>query len=117
VKKILPVIVTALIVLVAVQIIRSHVDDKRHYITVETVHVTGHMPDSYRATVHSSDTVYEITCTDHTERQDGSGKLCRVLEANEVIKFGTLGDVLVFSDNSNFNSWKIESARAAGASR
>jgi hypothetical protein len=109
VKKVLLVIVAALIGLVAFQITRSHLEDRQHYVTVDAIQVTGHMPDSYRATVHSSDTVYEITCTDHADGQDGSVKPCRVLEANEVIKFGTLGDLLVFFDNGNFNSWKIES--------
>lgn len=112
-KTLLLVIVAVLSGLVAFQLTRSHLEDRRHYVTVDTVQVTGHMPNSYRATVHSPDTVYEITCEDHTDSQDGSVKPCRVLEANEVIKFGTSGDLLVFSDNGNFNSWKIESERTA----
>ena len=95
-KKTLLVIVAVLTGLVTVQITRSYLEDMRHYVTVDTVQFTGHIPDSYRATVHSSGTVYEITCTDHTDGQDGSVKPCRVLEVNEVIKFGTLGDLLVF---------------------
>ena len=108
-KTLLLVIVAVLAGLVAFQMTRSHLEDRRHYVTVDTVQVTEHMPNSYRATVHSPDTVYEITCEDHTDSQDGTVKPCRVLEADEVIEFRTSGDSLVFFDNGNFNSWKIES--------
>ena len=110
-KTLLLVIVAVLSGLVAFQMTRSHLEDRRQYVTVDTVQVTGHTPDSYRATVHSPDAVYEITCEDHTDSQDGTVKPCRVLDVNEVIKFGTAGDLLVFLDNGNFNSWKIESER------
>ena len=113
-KKTLVLVIVAVISgLVAFQITRSRLEDRRHYVTVDTVQVTGRMPNSYRATVHSPDTVYEITCEDHTDSQDGSVKACRVLEANEVIKFGTLGDSLMFFDNGTLSSWKIESERTA----
>ncbi|PYT78342.1 MAG: hypothetical protein DMG40_20630 [Acidobacteria bacterium] len=108
-RKVLLLIASMMAILTAVQLVRSHIEEQRHYVTVDSVTFTNRMPDAFRATVHSRTTTYVITCTDYTDRRDGSVRPCQVLGVSEVIRFGTVGDLMVFFDGStNSNSWTIE---------
>jgi hypothetical protein len=100
------------LVLVAIVLIRTYLDEREHSVVIDSIEFLNSMPNSYRVTAHSPSTTYTLTCTNDF----GGGKdeqVCEQFSVGQKIRYETMGDLFRFfgEGRNDFKSWKIENEK------